>query len=46
VFDRLATLKSKLLLLRGPGRLANPSEYEKEILDAVPAMIEEFVAAL
>jgi pimeloyl-ACP methyl ester carboxylesterase len=36
VRDRLATLKPKLLLLRGVDDPGNPPEYEKEIHDAVP----------
>jgi len=36
VRDRLATLKPKLLLLRGRDDPTNPPEYEKEIHDAVP----------
>ena len=34
--DRLATLKPKLLLLRGLRDPGNPPEYEKEIHEAVP----------
>lgn len=36
VRDRIATLKPKLLLLRGLKDPGNPPEYEKEIHDAVP----------
>ena len=36
VRDRIATLKPKLLLLRGLDDHGNPPEYEKEIHDAVP----------
>jgi pimeloyl-ACP methyl ester carboxylesterase len=36
VRDRIATLKPKLLLLRGVDDPGNPPEYEKEIHDAVP----------
>lgn len=36
VRDRIATLKPKLLLLRGTEDPGNPPEYEKEIHDAVP----------
>src|SRR3989442_3004591 len=36
VRDRLATLKPKLLVLRGMDDPTNPPEYEKEIHDAVP----------
>jgi pimeloyl-ACP methyl ester carboxylesterase len=36
VRDRIATLKPKLLLLRGLLDHGNPPEYEKEIHDAVP----------
>jgi 4,5:9,10-diseco-3-hydroxy-5,9,17-trioxoandrosta-1(10),2-diene-4-oate hydrolase len=36
VRDRLATLKPKLLLLRGVDDPSNPPEYEKEIHDAAP----------
>jgi pimeloyl-ACP methyl ester carboxylesterase len=36
VRDRLATLKPRLLLLRGVDDPTNPPEYEKEIHDAVP----------
>ena len=36
VRDRLATLKPKLLLLRGIDDPTNPPEYEKEIHEAVP----------
>jgi pimeloyl-ACP methyl ester carboxylesterase len=34
--DRIATLKPKLLLLRGLNDHGNPPEYEKEIHEAVP----------
>ena len=36
VRDRIATLKPKLLLLRGLNDHGNPPEYEKEIHEAVP----------
>jgi len=36
VRDRIATLKPKLLLLRGLLDHGNPPEYEKEIHEAVP----------
>jgi pimeloyl-ACP methyl ester carboxylesterase len=36
VRDRLATLKPKLLLIRGIEDPGNPPEYEKEIHEAVP----------
>jgi pimeloyl-ACP methyl ester carboxylesterase len=36
VRDRLATLKPKLLLLRGVDDPTNPPEYEQEIYDALP----------
>jgi 3-oxoadipate enol-lactonase len=36
VRDRIATLKPKLLLLRGLDDPGNPPEYEKEIHEAVP----------
>lgn len=36
VRDRLATLKPKLLLLRGLDDPGNPPEYEKEVHEAVP----------
>ena len=36
VRDRLATLKPKLLLLRGMDDPTNPPEYEKEMHEAVP----------
>ena len=36
VRDRLATLRPKLLVLRGMDDPTNPPEYEKEIHDAVP----------
>ena len=36
VRDRIATLKPKLLLLRGLQDHGNPPEYEKEIHEAVP----------
>ena len=36
VRDRIATLKPKLLLLRGLDDHGNPPEYEKEIHEAVP----------
>ena len=36
VRDRLATLRPKLLLLRGLDDPTNPPEYEKEVHDAVP----------
>lgn len=36
VRDRIATLKPKLLLLRGLADHGNPPEYEKEIHEAVP----------
>lgn len=36
VRDRIASLKPKLLLLRGLDDHGNPPEYEKEIHDAVP----------
>ncbi len=36
VRDRLATLRPKLLLLRGVDDPGNPPEYEREIHDAVP----------
>ena len=36
VRDRLATLRPRLLLLRGVDDPTNPPEYEKEIHDAVP----------
>ena len=36
VRDRIASLKPKLLLLRGLNDHGNPPEYEKEIHDAVP----------
>lgn len=36
VSDRIATLKPKLLLLRGVDDPGNPPEYEKEIHEAVP----------
>ena len=36
VRERLATLKPRLLLLRGVDDPTNPPEYEKEIHDAVP----------
>jgi pimeloyl-ACP methyl ester carboxylesterase len=36
VRDRLATLKPKLLLLRGVDDPGNPPEYEKEMHEAVP----------
>ena len=36
VRDRIATLKPKLLLLRGIDDPNNPPEYEKEIHEAVP----------
>lgn len=36
VRDRIATLKPKLLLLRGMDDPGNPPEYEKEIHEAVP----------
>jgi len=36
VRDRLATLKPKLLVLRGMDDPTNPPEYEKEIHEAVP----------
>ena len=36
VRDRLATLKPKLLLLRGLDDPGHPPEYEKEVHEAVP----------
>jgi 3-oxoadipate enol-lactonase len=36
VRDRIATLKPKLLLLRGVDDPGKPPEYEKEIHEAVP----------
>ena len=36
VRDRIATLKPKLLLLRGLDDPGKPPEYEKEIHEAVP----------
>jgi pimeloyl-ACP methyl ester carboxylesterase len=36
VRDRLATLRPRLLLLRGLDDPTNPPEYEKEIHEAVP----------
>jgi pimeloyl-ACP methyl ester carboxylesterase len=36
VRDRIATLKPKLLLVRGLDDPGNPPEYEKEMHDAVP----------
>ncbi|MGZ8263138.1 MAG: alpha/beta fold hydrolase, partial [Burkholderiales bacterium] len=36
VRDRIATLKPRLLLLRGMDDPGNPPEYEKEMHEAVP----------